>query len=260
MSLIDIKDIKEDIKDIKQDIKDIPVYIVSYKNPERKKRMTERFSILNFNNINFVKEVHSNDDRITCFSHLENYNKIEKRTWSIMLQHLDSIKDFYENKKYSDYNHCIVCEDDIFISKDFSEKSDIIKDFESLSLDVLMLGYLLPFKLEDSSYHLAHFPIIKNINNSYSIHKYPDDIWGTQMYMISRNYAKFILEKFTNLYAYYNLDKPYNPDWIMTKNGNRALINPMIAVEEGINLSDCYSQQQYHKTCFETHYNQEKYI
>jgi GR25 family glycosyltransferase involved in LPS biosynthesis len=236
-------------------ILDIPIYIVSYKNKERKERMTDRFSKLNFNNVNFVKEVHSNDDRIKCFSHLENYNKIEKRTWSIMLQHLDSIENFYQNNK--NYNYCIICEDDIFISKDISNKlQNIIKDFNSLSLDVLMLGYLLPFKLDINSSHFP--PLLKN--NTYSIYNYPDDIWGTQMYMISREYAKFLLENFTNLYAYYNLDKPYNPDWIITKNGKRALIYPMFAVEEGVNLSDCYSQQQYHKLCFETHYIKENYI
>ena len=243
------------------DVLNTPIYVVSYKNKERKDRMIERFTKLNFNNINFVKEVHSNDDRITCFSHLENYNKIEKRTWSIMMQHLDSIENFYENNK--NYNHCIICEDDIFISKDLPDKlQDIIKDFNSLSLDVLMLGYLLPFKIDVNSYHsLAHFPmLLTNNKNSYTIHNYPNDIWGTQMYIISREYAKFLLENFTNLYAYYNLDKPYNPDWIITKNGKRALINPMFAVEEGVNLSDCYSQQQYHKICFEMHYNNEKYI
>jgi GR25 family glycosyltransferase involved in LPS biosynthesis len=246
-------------------IYNIPIYIVSYKNKERKERMIKRFSSLHFNNINFVNEVHSNDDRITCFSHLENYYKIEKRTWSIMLQHLDSIKDFYENADYIDYNHCIICEDDIFISKDLGNKlNGIIEDFDSLSLDILMLGYLLPFKIDtNSSYHLENFPLLSTTEkneNSYTIHKYPDDIWGTQMYMISREYAKFILEKFTNLYAYYNLDKPYNPDWVITKNGNRALISPMLAVEEGDNLSECDSQKVYHKLCFETHYDSEIYI
>jgi hypothetical protein len=234
----------------------IPIYIVSYKNNERKERMIKRFSSLLFNNINFVKEVNVDDDRIVCFSHLENYDKIEKRTWSIMIQHLDSIKDFYDN---NNDNYCIICEDDIFISKDLNYKiTDIIKDFDSLSLDILMLGYLLPFKIEKNS---SHFPVLlTNKENSYNIHKYPQDIWGTQMYMITKKYAKFLLEKFTNLYAYYNLDKPYNPDWIITKNGKRALINPMFAVEEGVNLSDCYSQQQYHKLCFETNYDFEKYI
>jgi hypothetical protein len=242
-----------------KDIYNIPIYIISYKNKDRKERMIKRFSSLNFNNINFVKEVHSDDDRITCFSHLENYNKIEKRIWSIMFQHLDSVRDFYYKNEH--YDHCIICEDDIFISKDLGvQLNDIIKDFDSLSLDVLMLGYLLPFSIDiNSQYHLQYFPLLSK-NSKYSLHKYPDDIWGTQMYMISRTYARFLLETFTNLYAYYNLNKPYNPDWIMTKNGNRALITPMIAVEEGVNLSDCESQQQYHKSCFEINYNSEKYI
>ena len=117
----------------------IPVYVVNYKNDERKNKMTERFNTVGINPI-FIKEVHADDTRI-------NYN-IDiniKRIWSIMLQHLDCIRDFFEN---TDKSHCIVCEDDIYISKNISNDIDsIIKNFDELELDVLMLGYLLPFKI-----------------------------------------------------------------------------------------------------------------
>jgi len=234
----------------------IHVYVVNYKNDERKIRMTERFNTVGINPI-FIKEVHANDNRL-------NYN-IDinlKRVWSIMLQHLDCMKDFFEN---TDKTHCIVCEDDIYISKNISNDIEsIIKNFDELELDVLMLGYLLNHKIDNNNYHHNHyFPVLNNatINNEYMYHLYPDDIWGTQMYLISRNYAEFLLNKFTPQFAFENINTlNYNPDWIITKNGKRALINPMIAVEEGVNLSDNEGQIYFHKSCCECNYDTNVYI
>jgi GR25 family glycosyltransferase involved in LPS biosynthesis len=232
----------------------IPVYVVNYKNEERKNKMTERFNTVGINPI-FIKEVHSNDNRL-------NYN-IDinlKRVWSIMLQHLDCMRDFFEN---SDKSHCIVCEDDIYISKNISSDiENIVKNFDELELDVLMLGYLLNHKIDNNNYHHNHyFPILNNSNNTYIYHSYPDDTWGTQMYLISRNYAEFLLNKFTPQFAFENIGiLNYNPDWIITKNGKRALINPMIAVEEGVNLSDHEGQINFHKSCCECNYDPDIYI
>ena len=179
-----------------------------------------------------------------------------------MLQHLDCIRDFFEN---TDKSHCIVCEDDIYISKNISNDIEtIVKNFDELELDVLMLGYLLSHKIDNNNYHHNHyFPVLNNanINNEYMYHSYPDDIWGTQMYLISRNYAEFLLNKFTPQFAFENTSTlNYNPDWIITKNGKRALINPMIAVEEGINISDHAGQINFHKQCFECNYNPDIHI
>jgi len=81
------------------------------------------------------------------------------------------------------------------------------------------------------------------------------------MYMISRDYAKIILESFTLDYAYDNMDdKPFSSDWVITKNGNRALIYPMIAVEEGINISGDYYQEIFHKKCYDVNYVSGKFI
>jgi hypothetical protein len=253
-----IKYIEESMRDIKENkenngIIEIPVYIVSYKNKERRQRMIERFHSLSFKNITFVKEVENDDERLSNYN--DDEKGINKRIWSIMLQHLDSIRHFYEN---SDSDIAIFCEDDIHISNTLNDDlPNIIDDFNTLNLDVLMLGYLLPFKIEMNSWY---FPIIHK-NDTHTYHRYPNDIWGTQMHLISKSYAKELLDKYTVSFAYENKDSvPYNPDWIITKNGNRALIYPMIAVEEGVNLSDCESQQSFHKRCFEMNYIKEKYI
>jgi len=238
---------------------DIPVYIVNYKNNERKTKMTDRFNAVGINPI-FINEVHSNDDRLNYDIDIGT-----KRIWSIMLQHLDCIRDFFEN---SNKSHCIVCEDDIYISKSITNDiGNIVKNFDELKLDILMLGYLLNEKIDNTNYyHNQYFPILLNnegnsLNDKYIYHSYPDDIWGTQMYLISRNYADFLLNKFTPEFAFENINNlNYNPDWIITKNGKRALINPMIAVEEGVNLSNHIGQIIFHKQCFECNYDPNVYI
>jgi hypothetical protein len=195
--------------------------------------------------LKFTPPVYQTDNRIPQQSD----KQIEKRTWAIMLQHLDSIKDFFEN---TDSSHCIVCEDDIIISKNFkNDLTNILNNFNHLKLDILLLGYLLPFKLNTNSYFKP---------KSYQYYDYPDDLWGSQMYLISRDYAKFLLNKYTIEFALNNLDKPYSPDWVITKNGNRAILYPMIAVEEGSTKTSHEGQNDFHKRCFEANYDANIFI
>jgi hypothetical protein len=232
---------------------DLPVYVVNYKNDERKQRMKYRFNQFNIEPI-FPPGIDSTDERLSTAP-----VGADKRVWSIMLQHLDAVRLFYEQ---TEQEHCIVCEDDIHISKNFLDNiTFVIPKFEQLELDLLLLGFLLPFKIDMSTcLHSQHFAIIDKIDN-YTIHQYPIDLWGCQMYLISRKYAKYLLETFTVQYAIENIGKiPYNPDWIITKNGNRAIIYPMIAVEEGVNVSQDQSQIGYHKLCHLVNYDPEKYI
>ncbi len=226
---------------------------MNYKNEERKKRIIERFDKLGFE-IKFTKEVDLDDPRLTPYD----ISKSEKRIWAIALQHFDGLRDFYYN---TDYQYCIGCEDDIYVSKSFStDITGIIEHFEELKLDILMLGYLLPFKIDnESSYHQGYFPILKR-TDKYLYQEYPNDIWGSQMYLVSRSYAKQLLDKYTPEFAFKNPDIPYNPDWIITKVGKRALLNPMIAVEEGVNLSDHIGQIDFHKRCFKCNYEEDKFL
>ena len=116
------------------------IYIISYKNEERLNRMRKRFEQVEMEkDIVITKEVHINDERLTSLSNRENYKKIDIRTWAIMLQHMDAIQSFYDTED----EQCIVCEDDIYISKDFSnDLGGIIKDFDEMKWDVLMLGFI----------------------------------------------------------------------------------------------------------------------
>ena len=221
-------------------------YMISFNDEERKQRMVRRFKCLGLD-LQFVNPVYESDPR------LEN-TRLYKRTSSIMLQHLDSIRHFYENTS-SDY--CVVCEDDIYISKHLaSDLPDIIRSFDYLKLDVLVLGYLYPYSLHEN----WHFPVLQETKN-YCYHGFPDDIWGSQMYMVSRKHAKYLLETFTIDFALENLEViHYNPDWTITKYGKRAVISPMLAVEEGNEKSGVDDQSDFHRVCCEHNYKQNVYI
>jgi len=229
------------------------VYVINYKNEERKQRMKCRFNKFNVEPI-FPPGVSLSDKRLTISN-----AGADKRVWSIMLQHLDAIRLFYEQ---TDHDHCIVCEDDIHISKKFmDDMTQLIPKFIQLELDILLLGYLLSFKIHMTTcLHKQHFAYIDTVGD-HTIHHYPIDLWGCQMYLISRKYAKYLLETFTVQYAIENINKvPYSPDWIITKNGKRAIVCPMVAVEEGINVSHDHSQIGYHKLCHTTNFDPEKYF
>jgi hypothetical protein len=53
---------------------------------------------------------------------------------------------------------------------------------------------------------------------------------------------------------------PYSADWIITKNGNRAIIHPLIAVEEGDTKTDHSGQNDFHRSCFLCNYNPDIHI
>ena len=221
-------------------------YVINFKDDARKERMVSRFDQLGID-LHFVNPVFENDPR------MQN-TPLYKRTSSIMLQHLDSIRHFYEN---TSAKHCIVCEDDIHISKHLHEHlPQIIQDFDALDLDLLLLGYLYRYGVQGN----PHFSLLKQ-NENYTYHWYPDNIWGSQMYLISRKHAETLLNKYTIEFAIEQLEKiHYNPDWTITKFGKRALISPMLAVEEGDDKSKHEGQSEFHRTCYLNNYNPNVHI
>jgi len=96
----------------------IAFYCINFNDEDRKNRMIQRFINQNIN-LNFVKPVYKDDQRITNIQVCD----FTKRVMSIMLQHMDSISDFYEN---TEDEYCIICEDDIFISKKLNTYFNII--------------------------------------------------------------------------------------------------------------------------------------
>lgn len=198
-------------------------YCLTFNNENKKNNMTIRFDDLGIK-CKFYSGVQHSDIRI-----LKTLNKCHKKHWSITYGHLDIIHDFYHN---SDKMFAIICEDDIKLHINFNSIIEkIIDDFQFLNLDILLLGYLLPYKL--SNKHLINnYPLKYPMpeNPSFTYHSFPDYLTGTHMYMITKPYAKYLIQEF-----YYNYANRYNryfiSDKILTEHKNRALIYPMIAVE-----------------------------
>jgi hypothetical protein len=240
-------------------------YCLSFNNFERKQRMTKLFNSLNIS-CRMSTGVSKDDPRI-----LKNLDPSQKRVWSCMYGHLDMIRDFYEN---SNNNVAVFCEDDIKINKNLKTYlPQIIVDFADLNLDVLLLGYLAEFKIKDIykdfslvkelHYMKEPLPTLKNIKR-FKYHNYNETIWGTQMYMISKTYAKFLLDTYSRNYAEISIIYkvcPFSADWIITKKGKRALMTPIMAIEDG--CFDGYKdefQKKFHENCYKTHFEKEEFI
>lgn len=221
---------------------DVPVYCLSFNNPERKNRMISRMDKIGMG-IEFIEPTLIDDPKIKEVAY-------DPRTWCVMTDHLKMLAAFVDTGK----SHGIFCEDDIYIRTSMKEDlPDIIERFDKLNLDVLLLGYLSEFYPREVN-HL--FPL----KEPYTYHNYHDELWGAQMYMVSRKHAQNLLEKYTIQYAIDHPEEPYNPDWTITKNGNRAIIYPMIAVEEGNVATTHQGQIDFHRRCTELHYDPTKYI
>lgn len=96
----------------------------------------------------------------------------------------------------------------------------------------------------------------------FSYHDYPDDLWGSQMYMVSRKHSLALLEKYTVQYALETIhtEIPFSPDWTLTKWGNKAIVYPMVALEEGDTKCDLDSEISYHQRCFKRNYVERIFI
>ena len=82
--------------------------------------------------------------------------------------------------------------------------------------------------------------------------------------MFSRDYAKRIMDTFTADYAeraqYDTSLPPPNPDWSLTKlTTERALLYPMLAVEDGKGIYDHWGQGEYHRNSHTANYVEGKF-
>jgi GR25 family glycosyltransferase involved in LPS biosynthesis len=233
-------------------------YCLSYKNEERKANVLNKFNELNIN-VEFYEGVGFDDNRLS----IPLIHKDElKNIWSCMYGHLDMINKFVNE---TDKEYGVFCEDDIYLDKNLANDFPmIIEDFKTMKLDILLLGYLTRRKIEDFHYMFSIKDESNHTNNLRKYHNYSDDLWGTQMYMLSKSQAIKILEKYYNGYAEKSLTtfdmKPFSADWTITKEGNRALVYPMYAVEDGGTRRTDNAQKEFHTASFLFNYDSTKFI
>lgn len=214
-------------------------YCLNLNDENKRDDMINRFNTLNID-IKFYFGVDNNDKRLNRTN-----NKYSKRQLSMLYGHLDILYHFYHK---TDKKFAIICEDDIHIHQDIKNiLHKIIIDFSLLDLDILLLGYMLPYKLRYRNLSANYKLKCDMPNNSmFKYHNYPNYLSGTQMYMISRKHAKYLLDSYyDNNYFFDRMT--FIPDKILTKIGNRALIYPMLAIENN------KQTDRYHKFCRDLH-------
>lgn len=214
----------------------VAIYSFSFNNPERVRRMNHRFEAVGYP-VHWIAPVMKDDARIT--------DVMDRRTQAIMYNHLDMIKEFLS----SSAEFGIFCEDDIYIRRDFDRLlSHAIASYKSLGLDVMLLGYLMTYVPFQHVAHNGHTCLEPPL----AVMSYDDGLWGSQMYMCDKTAARKLLETFSSPEA---TTLPFSPDWTLTKYGKRAIVYPMLAVEEGQVVTDHVGQQVFHKQCTAAHYD-----
>jgi hypothetical protein len=242
-------------------------YIVGFKKENRQK-MHDRFFKINETCV-IYNGVQDDDNRLLEIKlALPNVTKSELRIVAVMLSHLDLLRHFYEQ---TDLEYGIFCEDDIHINKNYRTViKEIIYDIEvksKQSFDCILLGYLSSYPIHEgiSSFPFAFPPSYhKSEEKEYYYHRYPEGLFGAQMYMLSRKHVKNLLETYTIDYCIKSLQpdsglQPFNPDFTLTKSGNRVLVRPMVAIEEFRNYEDPV-HGNFHQKSFNYHFDSNVYI
>jgi len=224
----------------------VQFYTFSYNNPTREANMRRRFAEENLT-LNFVNSVEISDPRLATAP------PEVRRNWAIMFNHLDMLTEFLNSN--ADYG--IFCEDDIFIRRNLKQiLPEIAAASNRRDLEIVLLGYLLPYKPVDIQIRNAQFA---EQGPNFTFHNFAEDTWGSQMYMLSRTAANRLINKYNVDYAKATLTNPsltpFSPDWTLTKDGHRAAIYPMLAVEEGIVVTSHQGQIDFHRNCFQAQFD-----
>lgn len=195
------------------------IYYLSFEHSERDMRMRARFQQLQINAV-----------------------RCDGVEGDFTIAHFRMIQRFLQE---STKKFCIFMEDDVFISKDLSKRiNELTEKMVALDLDILSIGYLITCSPRNCHW----LPQIDTMGQ-YTIHNYHDELWGTQGYILTRAYAMYLVEKYTLNYVELGKQYPnltcWSPDFLITKKGKRALLSPMLCVEEG-NIKGDFSQGDPH--------------
>ena len=203
------------------------VYTVAYNSPERAAQMTERFAKVGLP-LNVHTGVQMDDPRLEFGGE----DMSVKRLASAFYGYLDNIAKFYETGK----PFGIFCEDAIHIHKDLGKELPIIMgEFNAMQLDILLLGYMTTKNIE--LWQQNHPLIYDGGHLPYRYHRYPQDQCGIHLFMISRSYAKTLMDVYGPDYAAKAYKDPSlmrcNPDSTFSKYTSKgAMRYPMLAVED----------------------------
>nr|QBK89958.1 MAG: glycosyltransferase family 25 [Pithovirus LCPAC101] len=169
---------------------------------DRRKRMVNRFETSGIlDKVTFIDAIPSNSGLIDYYagytSNEKEKDKIKRNVISCKASHIKAIRQFLsdapsiyfegENENIVN-NYGIICEDDIMLSNDFLRRyEETIQNLPD-NTPLICLSYLI-WQYGDIKWSGKD----RNIENICNIGK---DVWGTQMYMISREYAIKVINKY----------------------------------------------------------------
>ena len=250
-----------------------PIYVVNYGNDVRRYDMIQRVAHL----LPGVR-VHFSPGLSVSDPIFKDLGAFPLRTWAVVLDHLANIRHFYEsNKPYG-----LFCEDDLMVHRDLSKLlPQVYKNCMENNWDVCLLASLLLEPPPESSVVgvgptcdqnsdgvqvttqvstvvstevttqatvRVTTQVTTEVTTVRKYYTYTDDMWGAHMYVLSREYARYLLEKYTLEWAQANPTIPFCSDWTITKDASsRVLLYPPLGVEEGSVGCDDWSQIQFHR-------------
>lgn len=199
-------------------MKRMEIYCINLKSSEgRRARMERRFKSQNLK-YNFIDALTFNSQIIDNYIGDAKpwYSDINlwKRDIACYASHLKAIKTFITE---STADMALICEDDILLHKNFDDKlreaiSLVPKDFNLIQL----------------SYMISN---VSAFNNSLSknVYQITDAVWGAQLYLIKRKYAKIAVERYDRCIT--QLERPLTSEIIIRRSGG-YLVTPPLAIEE----------------------------
>ena len=214
---------------------------------DRYEAMKKRFEMANIlPHVKFVKAIPYLDSKLDyhvenlpCGPH-PNYNV--RAIYACLASHLKALRKFVKSNE----KECFICEDDIVFRKNFLE------EWQKISLNIpedsplVMLSYIV------IQWNMKWGGIEPNLLNLCQMGI--DNTWGTQMYLIRRDWAVRCLELFNRPFKNIEID---NPDEItselITRKSNGLLIYPPLVIEDSakyIHSSDLRKEIGPQSRCF----------
>jgi len=240
---------------------------------EQRIEMEKKFEYFNIQAL-YYSGVMKDDERLRPVE-----NDGVKKSWSICYGHLDMICHFATT---SSKEYAIFCEDDILIRKDFIERITAVTNIlrsctcdtqcyqtnrecngeKKYNFDLILLGYLC----YNPIHKYPHFVETKTeySSESFKLLEYTHDTWGTQMYLLSKQQAVVLLQKYYFDYAVRTLSDetltPFSADWLITKDGKRAALYPLVVIENNKAVYDDFDQMDCRIKCYDFSFKPDTFI
>lgn len=160
---------------------------------DRKERMQARFAQENLS-VTFIEAIPSTSSVIDHYgldfpvAEGDSPEKV-RRVISCFASHLKAIRYFLRETTAP---KAIICEDDLYIAKEFTQKLTQLEENIPSDCPLVSLGYLIWYW--DLAQWAGNDPSLENLCHMNG------DVWGTQAYLIGREYAEEALMKYDQVF------------------------------------------------------------